>query len=222
LGRLPSTGFGANVNTPRDTAARKSGESRASSGSVRLSDQGFQATSVDAEIPGRAQAPGVWRFGAARTGTRPGSTNDGTAQAGPDRCRTGAARIQPTIFEVRLADADARVLNLNGQVPTRTWRGDASTGSPGLSSPRSIPDPSLLPIACLGDGEGDREAVEGVLSGRRCRRVKNPSVTSLRFVPPPHACGAGRRHSVRFHSPLPAPIVRVCCLLRFMGWSAAV
>jgi len=56
VGRLPSSGFGENVNRPRDTAARKSGETGVSSGSVRLSDQGFQSHFGGRGKPG--QGPG--------------------------------------------------------------------------------------------------------------------------------------------------------------------
>ncbi len=42
-----------------------------------------------------------------------------------------------------LAGADAKALNLNGQVPTRTWWGDVNTGSTGFPSPRSIPGQAL-------------------------------------------------------------------------------
>lgn len=55
FGRLPDIGFRGNVNTPRDTAARKSGETRASSGSVRLSDPGSRPSS---EARNTGQGPG--------------------------------------------------------------------------------------------------------------------------------------------------------------------
>jgi len=42
IDRLPDPEIGANLILPRDTAARKPGETGVSSGSVRLSDQGFQ------------------------------------------------------------------------------------------------------------------------------------------------------------------------------------
>ena len=76
FGRLPNNGFRGNVNRPRDTAARKSGETRRSSGPVRLSDPGFQASSEDAETP--KQGPGSRSSSASAPGsrrTRPGSTD---------------------------------------------------------------------------------------------------------------------------------------------------
>ncbi|MDP2763519.1 MAG: hypothetical protein Q8O54_01625, partial [Brevundimonas sp.] len=44
-------------------------------------------------------------------------------------------RIQPTITGVRLADAEAKVLNLNGQVQPGLGEGTRKTGSPGIFVP---------------------------------------------------------------------------------------
>ena len=73
-------------------------------------------------------------------------------RAGIDERRRGAISDEPAsdrsrqdtaeCFRGSLRRQNARALNLNGQVPTRTWWGDESTGSTGLSSPRSILAPA--------------------------------------------------------------------------------
>ena len=116
----------ARTSTGRGTRRRGNPvRTGASSGSVRLSDQGskgaFGRRRKD-RAGSRPQACGA--SAPRRKGTGSGSMNDDEAQSSTDRHRTGAARIQRTISGACPADAEAKALNLKGQVPTRTWRGD--------------------------------------------------------------------------------------------------
>jgi hypothetical protein len=154
-----------------------------SSGSVRLSDQGFQrrfrATRKD-RAGSRPQticasARGIGnRIGIdeRRRGRNPRRTGIGQEPPGYSRPSPGSP-----------ADADAKALNLNGQVPTRTWWGDVNTGSTGFSSPCSI----------LGSGSRRRFPSLALPPALVCRHAA--SLDSVRRQPPTRSRGRGRRDS---------------------------
>lgn len=163
FGRLPNSGFRRNVNRPRDTAARKSGETRGSrrtgpalgsrvTGDLRIvtdtgPDQGFEAG-----------------FRPTPRGTGSGS-EDGAGQTcgtRPDQSR----RIQPTVTGVRSADAQARVPTSMAKSNPDLARARNATVRPGGSCPRSIP------------------ARTGVRAGRK------PPFPSRKSGPKPWPCAA--------------------------------
>jgi len=151
FGRLPNSGFRRNVNRPRDTAARKSGETRGSrrtgpalgsrvTGDLRIvtdpgPDQGFEAG-----------------FRLIPRGTGSGS-EDGAGQTcgtRPDQSRG----IQPTVTGVRSADAQARVQNSMAKSNPDLARARNATVRPGVPRPRSIPAPYSSPIGGGGPRSG--------------------------------------------------------------------
>lgn len=136
FGRLPSNGFGANVNRPRDTAARKTGETRQSSGPARLSDPGDRTSSEARKRRAGSRLPNDEGFGQRRSRrTGSGSMDD----AGPCASRYAGDqehdRIQPTFLRACSDEADARVRNLNGQVQPGLGEGTKQTGPPGSLVP---------------------------------------------------------------------------------------
>lgn len=113
------------------------------SGPARLSDPNDQTFS-EARHKGQDQGSRTRRprpHGPRRTGS--GSMDD----AGPDlveRRRPGARQNTADHRRGSLRRCRGQGSEPQWPSPTRTWRGDVSTGSPGLASPRSIPaDPAL-------------------------------------------------------------------------------
>lgn len=132
LGRLPHSGFRRNVNGPRDTAARKSGETGVSSGSVRLSDRTKQKASGSMRRRTGSRLPNR-RFGVGSRRTGPGST-DGAGFAlrnAEDQGPTGYSR--PPFGFARTAHRPGSAPS--GQVQPGLGEGTKSTGSPGRFVP---------------------------------------------------------------------------------------
>ena len=161
-GRLPSSGFGANVNGPRDTAARKPGETGVSSGSVRLSDQGFQGHFGGRGKPG--QGPGSQPLALRCRGTENRTGIDGRREGqkpgrnARDQGPPGYSRPSPG----SPAGADARVRKPQWPSPNpdlvggREYRLDR-VHVPSLNSGAQC----LLPVRRMGRGTARRLALGG-------------------------------------------------------------
>lgn len=179
--------FGASLTRPRDTAARKSRETGVSSGSVRLSDQGFQGRfRAMAERPGRVQAPDTERFSGKGHG-EPGQDRWTTrgSKARTERHRTGAARIQPT------ASGFARGRRRQGPEPQ--W----PSPNPDLVGGREY-RLDRVPVPSLNSGPGFSEQRLGrgfpsLASPPALVWGHAPSHDSFRRQPPPRSRGWRRR-----------------------------
>ena len=139
FGRLPSNGFGANVNRPRDTAARKTGETRQSSGPARLSDPGDR-TSSEARHEGQDQGSRTTTAHADDVHGEPDRdrwTTQGLAPRGTPETRsaTGYSRPSPGLASRMLKPgSETSMAKSNPDLA----RGRSKPVRRGASSPRSI------------------------------------------------------------------------------------
>ena len=137
--RLPSNGFGANVNRPRDTAARKTGETRQSSGPARLSDPGDRTSSEARKRRAGSRLPNDDGFGQRRSRrTGSGSTDDGRLRPNgtPEtRSATGYSRPSSGLALTKLKPgSETSMARSNPDLA----RGRSKPVRRGASSPRSI------------------------------------------------------------------------------------